>query len=858
MTAEPTAVSPRGAAWWLRRTLAQRWDAIAVVLLATWVLWPIPIEVPRSQDHTVHLARAWIIGQNLASGHITGWSSTWFFGFPAGELYPVLGDLAVAAVRGATLGLLPWAHCYAVTFWIGYVLGALAIGRIGRAVGWGPWPGLVAAALFVLDPGETREGGFRFTVFFGVWLQPLAVAWTWCAVAELHAACQRRPLVGGALVRPCVLVALALLAHPITMPLLAVLLPLWVLAQPRDAWIRSGVVAAAVAGLALGAAAWFLAPMIAHRAWMASFGALHRGLSAMLGDVASGAWAGRMAAPVGWTITAGVVWSLVRGDRFARFVAAAAVLVWLLACREALWIPRLDRLADGFRALQYQRFVMCAKPGLFLAAGVVLTAAVRAVYERRSEVRTHAAVTVAAVLCASWVVVLVHATARATHVHGVGVVQIGRSGDADADAQFERDWALCTAWIAARWTARDRFFRVAYETESRHGHGLADAPVYTGAPAYKIGSTPGETFVHRPESDSPAVLDRLRVRYLVTLSATPGAEVARFGPLRVLERPLVEGVARVIGGGGTLTVVHDDPDGEGVVVDVDGSGPGSRLVFAVAGYPRWSLLRDGEAVEWVEVPVVGGEAPATQQSRRAGDHVEGRADRTLPSEPMLIAADGADGRWELRYRRWLPVDIVAVIAAALAIATGVLARRRSEAFGHALEAAAARLHPLSLVVVAVVLAVAPAVRWLGRRAAERPLASAWLRDGRAVDAWGMRACAMEIARVIGPTVCLDPATTPTAQFPGIIVGEAPIDGYVAIEDGTRERASLTVEVSARQQGGTWSVVFHEAMTLARGKRRLAIALDHFGVGTRVDLQVRIVVARGASAPRLGLDLTLPE
>ena len=83
------SIAPRLRAW-----LSRHWDTWFVIALATWILLPVPFEVPRSQDHTVHLARAWMVGQNLAAGHVADWSSTWFFGFPAGELYPVLGDLA--------------------------------------------------------------------------------------------------------------------------------------------------------------------------------------------------------------------------------------------------------------------------------------------------------------------------------------------------------------------------------------------------------------------------------------------------------------------------------------------------------------------------------------------------------------------------------------------------------------------------------------------------------------------------------------------------------------------------------------------------------------------------------------------
>ena len=55
-----------------------------------------------------------------------------------------------------------------------------------------------------------------------------------------------------------------------------------------------------------------------------------------------------------------------------RFVAAFALVQWLLASADAYWLPRLDRLSEGFSHLQWQRFLIAAKPGLFLCAGAAI------------------------------------------------------------------------------------------------------------------------------------------------------------------------------------------------------------------------------------------------------------------------------------------------------------------------------------------------------------------------------------------------------------------------------------------------------------------------------------------------------
>ena len=98
-----------------------------------------------------------------------------------------------------------------------------------------------------------------------------------------------------------------------------------------------------------------------------------------------------------------------------------------------------------------------------------------------------------------------------------------------------------------KWDGRDEFWRVAYKAR-RHSHVYADAPVFTTAPAYKVGFTPGEVFVHKLESEQAAVLDRLRVKYVVGTSSSRGNKpIKRFGRMKVFERPLKEQVARMVG-----------------------------------------------------------------------------------------------------------------------------------------------------------------------------------------------------------------------------------------------------------------------------------------------------------------------
>jgi uncharacterized membrane protein len=65
----------------------------------------------------VHLYKAWHFwDEMLLHGRLRGWSSYWFFGYPAEELYPIGPDLWVALSRAATLGLLSWEATYGLAF----------------------------------------------------------------------------------------------------------------------------------------------------------------------------------------------------------------------------------------------------------------------------------------------------------------------------------------------------------------------------------------------------------------------------------------------------------------------------------------------------------------------------------------------------------------------------------------------------------------------------------------------------------------------------------------------------------------------------------------------------------------------
>ena len=368
--------------------------ALIVLGFAAWLLWPVPLgRMPLSADHSVHLTRIALTAERLLGhGALSGWEPTWFFGFPLGELYPQLGDLGILAIRALSFGLLDWPQAYALGFYAVFALQGLVLVRIGRLFGLGPWPGLIAAGLMLADAGFTREGGWMYTVYFGVWPQALATSLAWLGLAELiralgwpatHTGLGAAPEPPRALepepgARATALAGLcfgaALLAHPIALPTLAIgglCLVLTLVPRAPIGWRRGLARCLLVGGIGLALAAWWWVPMWQHRAWMASYGWLFAPLERMAGWlIDDGRWAQRMPAAVGYAALVGGGLAALGVGRIARFVALFAGVQWLLASSDAFWLLRLDHLSEGFTHIQYQRFLIGAKPGLFLLAGL--------------------------------------------------------------------------------------------------------------------------------------------------------------------------------------------------------------------------------------------------------------------------------------------------------------------------------------------------------------------------------------------------------------------------------------------------------------------------------------------------------
>lgn len=886
----------------LVRALLGLLPAVAVLLLAGYLLWPVPSGVmPLSADHTVHLTRIVLTAERLAStGSLSGWEPTWFFGFPLGELYPQLGDLLIFSIHALGLGALDWPSAYALGFYLVFALQGLMLLRIGRLFGFGPWPGLIASALLLCDAGFTREGGWMYTVSFGVWPQVFATSLAWLGLGEAaralgwsHAPAPAKleaPSVEQAR-RATLLAGLsfgaALLAHPIVLPTLGiggVLLVITLIPRAPVAW-RVGLARCLVAGL-LGAllAAWWWVPMLQHQAWMASYGWLFAPLDTMFEWLRDdGRWAQRMPAAVGYLALAGVVLASVGVGRVARFVALFAVVQWLLASTDAFWQLRLDRLGDGFTHMQYQRFLIGAKPGLFLCAGLATVAPAawaRRWFLERDRLRHPKLAVIAALglapITAAASLWLLADSREVMAEYEVGEIQVQRMpGDPELDANYH----AFLSWAREQWDAREHDYRIAARAQ-RNSHVFMDAPVWTRTPQYKLGFTPGDNFVHKPESSQRELLDKLGVRWIVSIDngrARPG-EVARFGRIVVREH---HGRARGLAwleGGGTLELLGADLRSGLVRVRVRDVDQGARVTFAIAGYPRWRLTLDGQPLEWFEDPVHGEAEPVSIAARKAGELRGGKAGGDDGTEPTLIAAELPPGTHdavlELRYDErggleWL-AELVSLLTGLLVALAFVRPHLRGwpayarAVYGRVERRVVAMLHPLAVCVVVPTLLGLGYGRWQLAREREAVQLLGWVESGAAMVTQRIETGPVKAEMLIRPAVIMRPRPGKPAVLE-LELERLPerLTGWIGIDDDQAESGgrwghhelSLAVRWSGSPDSKWW--VLEEFVVPHRAERiRLDIAT---GALSGLPVYLRITdETSGKRLPRLGINLDLQQ
>ena len=439
---------PRALSAYRDTQLAPPVPSLALVVLFLGLLFPLWAgEAPVSRDHAIHYFQT---AQLVESIHERGvfassafWSDGLNGGYRFGDSYPALGYLLTGALHLLSGGVVSLRASYAlgiVSVWalMTWAVRALAIRAMSEIEGRKrvregsrarndiyTWAGFVAAAAFLLDPGASREGGWVYCMFHGVWPQLLATA-LWLASLELSL----RAFRDGSL-RPLALAALAtgaaLLAHPfawicVAMSGLAFLVAALDCERQRRgvlAWVA--IVHLFAGGLAAGAIVRF---DVASRALLRG-PVPWQSLRELLGRMLDGPG---FSAPNAILVVGAVIGALLivrrafgeRDPHRPRFCLVwGGLIAMLLFCGslEALTILRLDLLLPGLKNLQFPRFALALRPLWSIAAGVGVVWSFdrlrRALASQYREGRslTRSARVLAAVLCAPLLVAAVEALA---------------------------------------------------------------------------------------------------------------------------------------------------------------------------------------------------------------------------------------------------------------------------------------------------------------------------------------------------------------------------------------------------------------------------------------------------------------
>ncbi|PRQ06112.1 hypothetical protein [Enhygromyxa salina] len=420
------AVAPRLAEPLLRlpliadnRARIGRWLPIFVVTaLALSLLGDLALgRPPASRDHGIHYFQTKVLVDELIPrGELIGFSDQLNTGYPFGDSYPVLGYLITGAAHLLSFGLISLRTSYA---WGLLGIWVLALGAVwwlastiarelrGEAIEQPPagdetpgsraplaelldprWAGALAAIAWLIDPGASREGGWNYLMFHGVWPQLLSSA-LWIASLPATWAALRRPSMRS-LTLAGLLLGASVLAHPfgmLTAATSAVAWPvvLWATGTMRKlpgGQIRWWLLIHVFAGLVcLG---WVLS-------FLASAGAMARSPVPWkpLGELATALLAGELfwnfRAWVGPLSVIGMIVAIRRGRAMAWLGIGLVCALLVLGSEASITVLRLDLLVSSFKNLQFPRYSIALKPVLYAFAGIggaMLLARLRAIPDR--------------------------------------------------------------------------------------------------------------------------------------------------------------------------------------------------------------------------------------------------------------------------------------------------------------------------------------------------------------------------------------------------------------------------------------------------------------------------------------------
>lgn len=667
----------------LRRTWARIPHKSLGLLIFFSLLWLGPLlagRMPTTADHTVHFARAHQWCSALENGHLRSWSSMWGFGVPLGELYPTLGDLGYCLLSTLAPGA-RWA--YAWSFAGAFLLGIISSYLLGRSMLLTRAPrmaevcGWLCALFWLSDLGSYREGGWVYSVLFGVWPQSLATSLAWLALLAIHHSCRRPERWPWA----ALCIACALLAHPIALLQLGVTVGLWALAQ-KDRQPLGPLITAFLVGA--GLAAWWWIPMLEHRAFMANYGWLHASSTQLLKGLAKGQWTQFMPSVVGYSALIALGALLCNTQRWPRVVGACALALWFASSSSVFDELRFELWGSAWTHLQYQRFIISAKPAFFALAAMGLCLPLLLFHHARQSrgFRRLSMIALSLSLCTAgaWQAQK-DFPAYKKRAKEIAWGQWPQLRLGKAYPKFETHYAGFLSWLQELQAKGERL-RI-HAKDQRNLHWFMDLSAFGEHRLYKSGFTPGDNFRHKPESRSRDILDRLALSHEL-LRVDPESQLPagakRWGSIELRPRKTktISPYALLKNEDGEERTLHESliqasEHRWSLELPAEFLGPWT-VQLPLAHYPRWKVHYQGQRLSTFATPARG---PGQGLEQKATLAPLGRALGNDGSSPTLLSFEApGPGRYEIHYQLWSVTDRIALVISLVSLLALLLLARR--------------------------------------------------------------------------------------------------------------------------------------------------------------------------------------
>ncbi|HIN86899.1 MAG TPA: hypothetical protein EYN06_10485 [Myxococcales bacterium] len=600
----------------------RKWGGPLVILVVV-VLFYHPLltgSFPLSHDHPAHMFNAWLTSDVLLKGgSITGWSDLWFAGYPANELYGPGGNLYVSFVRYVTLGMLDYGTTYGLAMFGLMLLIPMSIYALGRAL-LGPGPALIAALLMTVTRGGWYDLGWFWVVEMGVWPFALGTSLTFISIVVVrHYLRSGGP---GWLLGAGVSITAAVMGHPMSLPLLAMAMPLLMghlmLERGRKSFTLVMLRAAAAGALGVALAAAWLVPFITKSGYSQQLGETWMEMGQIITSVAQLDLFGPEWRLVTGLAGCGIVIAMARRNIWAIYIAALAILMAVVASSTTLYNLRLLDMSSSFASIQYPRFVGVIRVLAYLLCGYAIvefwrmSAPLRetiGTFSRKEFWRSVVAVSIPVILCLPFIPSL----ARYARInHTVDGMSLRTQKTLDWWGDFQETAEYLKMKMADHPGARI----AAFGQESDHIFSLL--PIYTGLPVYTGGPVPAHTyrFFFLGEQDIGTVR-ALGAKYAIATndwgSKLSGVTLKKtFGPIRVYEiEDLVPTLASPVGDC-SVSASADAEGGLDIVVS-RAKGP-CRIRIHRSDYPNWQAEFDGQAITIERIPAHRGSTYAAFMS----------------------------------------------------------------------------------------------------------------------------------------------------------------------------------------------------------------------------------------------------